>query len=297
MNWDDLRIFLAVARCGSVSGAGQQLGVQHSTVSRRLRAMEARLGVRLVERTRSGYGLTSAGEDLKITGERVEKEILGAEDILLGQDKLLKGPLRVTVVNHIAYSLLMPMFASFSAQYPEVDLQIQSSNAYISMPHREADVALRVIRTPADSLIGKKVITFASAIYGSHDYLARLEKTREAPNWIGTECCNFHRTWTREVCPEGNHNFTIDDTGLAHIAIKQGVGLSFLPCFIGDADKDLARYERQNAASYQLDLWMLFHEDLRHTMRVRVFRDFIINAIEAKRDLLEGRAPHQALAG
>ncbi|MYM62687.1 LysR family transcriptional regulator [Pseudomaricurvus sp. HS19] len=290
MNWDDLRVFLAVARCGSLSGAGQQLGLQHTTVSRRLRAMEAGLGVRVLERCRGGYGLTTAGESLKATAERVEKEILGSEDVLLGRDRLIQGPLRVTVVNHIAYALLMPMFAGFSQRYPEVELQIQASNAYISMPHREADVALRVIQMPEESLIGKKIITFASAIYGSREYLSRLRQSGEPPDWLGTECCNFHRNWTRSVCPDGNHHFTIDDTNLAHMAIKQGVGLSFLPCFIGDKDPDLERYEEQDPATYGLDLWMLFHEDLRHTMRVRVFREYMVGEIEKQRDLLEGRA-------
>lgn len=289
MNWDDLKVFLAVARSGSLSGAGQQLEIQHSTVSRRLKAMEDKLGVRLIERSKGGYGLTAAGQELKTTAEHVEKEINGAEDHLLGQDRLLKGPLRVTVVNHIAASLLMPIFSRFSATYPEVDLQIQSSNAYISMPHREADIALRVINMPADNLIGKKVITFASAIYGSREYLTQLKANKAQPNWIGTECCEFHRTWTKEVCPEGNHNFTIDETGLAHMAIKQGVGLSFLPCFIGDLDNELERYHAKYSASYGLDLWMLFHEDLRHTARVRAFRTFVINEIEQQRDLIEGR--------
>lgn len=293
MNWDDLKVFLAVARTGSLSGAGVQLRVQHSTVSRRIRTMEDRLGVRLLERHAGGYGLTPAGRDLKATAERVESEILGAEDHLLGQDRLLKGPLRVTVVNHIAAGLLLPMFARFSAKYPKVELKIQSSNAYISMPNREADVALRVIQSPPDNLIGKKIITFASAIYGSRSYLSHLRKTGVAPNWIGTECCDFHRTWTREVCPNGKHKFTVDETGLTHKAIKQGLGLSFLPCFIGDMDKDLDRYDATLSASYGLDLWLLFHEDLRHTARVRAFRTFIIHEIEQQRELIEGRRHQQ----
>ncbi|MCA0934136.1 LysR family transcriptional regulator [Vibrio alginolyticus] len=290
MNWDDLKIFLAVARRGSVSGASVDLGVQHSTVSRRLRAMEKKLGVRLVERIQGGYGLTLAGEKLRTTAEHVEREVLNVEDSLLGQDKLLKGTLRVTVVHHIAYSLFLPIFARFHEKFPDIELEIQSSNTYLSMPHREADVALRVTNNPAEVLIGKKLITFASAIYGSKTYLDHLRQTGEKPNWIGTECCDFHRAWTKEVCPEAKHNFTIDDTGLAHMAIKQGVGLSFLPCFIGDFDDDIARYEDAKfSAFYGLDLWMLLHEDLRHTERVRAFRNFIIAEIEQQRDKLEGR--------
>lgn len=290
MNWDDLKIFLAVARRGSVSGASIDLGVQHSTVSRRLRAMEEKLGVRLVERIQGGYGLTLAGEKLRTTAEHVEREVLNVEDSLLGQDKLLKGTLRVTVVHHIAYSLFLPIFARFHEKFPDIELEIQSSNTYLSMPHREADVALRVTNNPAEVLIGKKLITFASAIYGSKTYLDHLRQTGEKPNWIGTECCDFHRAWTKEVCPEAKHNFTIDDTGLAHMAIKQGVGLSFLPCFIGDFDDDIARYEDAKfSAFYGLDLWMLLHEDLRYTERVRAFRNFIIAEIEQQRDKLEGR--------
>ena len=289
MNWDDLKIFLAVARRGSVSGAGAELGVQHSTVSRRLRAMEDKLGVRLVERMQGGYGLTLAGEKLRATAEHVEREVLNAEDMLSGQDKLLKGTLRVTVVHHIAYAFFLPIFARFHQTYPDIDLEIQSSNTYLSMPHRETDVALRVTNNPAEVLIGKKLITFASAIYGSKSYLKHLKKTGDKPNWIGTECCDFHRAWTKEVCPEGKHDFTVDDTGLAHMAIKQGVGLSFLPCFIGDFDDELARYDEQFSAFYGLDLWMLLHEDLRHTERVRAFRNFVIEEVEKQRDKLEGR--------
>lgn len=287
MNWDDLKVFLAVARSGSVSGAGRHLGVQHSTISRRLQALERQLGVRLVERAQGGYGLTPAGEDLKEASERVEREVLGVEDILLGRDAYLKGPIRVTVINHMAYSLLMPMFARFSQQYPEIQLQIQSSNAYISMPQREADIALRVTDAPSESLVGKKLITFASAVYGSRNYLQQLGRSGEKARWLGTECCNFHRGWTKKVCPAGNHHFTIDDTGLAHMAIRQGVGLSFLPCFIGDPDDALQRYGTLDD-DHGLDLWMLFHSDLKHTARIRAFRDFITEEIERQRPLLQG---------
>ncbi|MFL0810352.1 MAG: LysR family transcriptional regulator [Agarilytica sp.] len=288
MKWDDVKVFLAVARAGSVSGAGRQLRLQHTTVSRRLRAMEDKLGVRLIERVKGGYGLTPAGEDLKEAGERIEKEVLGVEAVLLGQDQHLKGPLRVTVINHMAYALLMPMFARFSENYPAIELQIQSSNAYISLPQRQADIALRVTNAPADTLVGKKIISFASAVYGSRPYLERLKRTGEPPNWIGTECCNFHRIWTKQQCPNGRHRFVIDDTSLAHAAIREGVGLSFLPCFMGDVDEHLGRYAGV-IEDYELDLWMLFHADLKHTARVRVFREFICQEIEKRRELLEGR--------
>lgn len=288
MNWDDMKVFLAIARTGSVSGAGRELGVQHSTISRRLRALEDQLGVRLVERVRTGFELTAAGEDLKEASERVEHEVVNVEHVLLGQDKHLKGPLRVTVINHMAHSLFMPMFARFSQKFPDIELQIQSSNTYVSLPQREADIALRVVKNPTETLIGKKIITFASAAYGHREYLKQLKERGASPRWIGTECCHFHRAWTHAVCPDGRHPVTIDDTNLAHVAIQQQVGLSYLPCFIGDLDKSLDRYGEVNP-EHGLDLWMLFHAELKNTARIRVFREFIQAEIEHQRPLLEGR--------
>jgi molybdate transport repressor ModE-like protein len=288
MNWDDLKLFLAVARNGSISGAGRELGVQHSTVSRRLRAFEEKLGVRLVERVRDGFELTTAGKELKESSEKIEHEVHSIEHVLLGRDEKLTGPLRVTVINHMARALLMPMFARFSKQYPSIELQVQSSNSYISLPQREADIALRVIKDPAETLIGKKVISFASAIYGHKGYLKYLDESGEDPQWIGTECCHFHRRWTLAKCPEDKHSMIIDDTDLAHAAIQQQVGLSFLPCFIGDLDKTLARYS-ELSPEHELDLWMLFHPELKNTARIRVFREFIQKEIEQQSTLLQGR--------
>ena len=105
LNWDDLRVFLAVARAGSISAGAKQLGVQHSTVSRRIRKLEHDLGVRLLERKNSGYELTTAGNNLKTSASHIEAEILGVDDTVLGQDKQLKGPLRISAINNMASSV------------------------------------------------------------------------------------------------------------------------------------------------------------------------------------------------
>lgn len=287
MDWDDMKLFLAVAQSGSVSGAGRKLGVQHSTVSRRLRALEKTLGVRLVERIHGGFELTEAGKKLQASSESVEREVDQVERLLKGQDRHLAGSLRVTVVNHIAHSLLMPVFARFIRQYPQIELQIQSQNSYISLPQREADIALRVIKEPTETLVGKKLVSFASAAYGSREYLAHLEATGGEPRWLGTECCRFHHGWTQEVCPDENFPAILDETGLVHAAVQEGIGLSFLPCFIGDRDDRLQRFGKLNP-EHNLDLWILFHSELKNTARIQVFREFIQTEIEKQRRLLEG---------
>jgi len=133
MNWDDLRLFLAVARTGSISGAAKQLGVQHSTVSRRMRQFEEKLGTRLIERKTGRYELTQAGENVKEASGRIEREVLAVDGALLGKDTQHVGPLKVAALNNMASSILMPMFADFNKKWPQVELHIIVSNIDASL--------------------------------------------------------------------------------------------------------------------------------------------------------------------
>lgn len=290
MNWDDLRIFLAVARSGSISGAARQLGVQHSTISRRIRQFEEKLGTRLLERKRSGYELTPAGENVKQAASKIECEVLGVDGALLGQDTNLVGPLRVTAINNMASSVLMPMFASFSEKHPQVELHIIVSNSDASLSQREADIAIRLTNSPTDTLIGKRIVTVASTIYGSRSYLEQLRKLKKEPKWIGVECCGFHKSWTKQSAGNQQHNFISDDTLLTLAAIREGLGVSYLPCFMGDEDPLLERYCDPDPA-HNLGLWVLLHPDLKRTSRVLAFREHMANTIIEKIDLFEGLCP------
>lgn len=290
MNWDDLRLFLAVARAGSISGAARQLGVQHSTISRRIRQFEEKMGARLLERKRGGYELTLAGEHIKEAADRIEREVIGVDSALPGKDTQLAGPLRVTAINNMASSILMPMLSSFSEQHPQVELHIIVSNSDASLSQREADVAIRLTNSPTDTLIGKRIVTVASAIYGSRTYLEQLRQKGGEPKWIGVECCGFHKTWTKQSCGDQTHNFFSDDTLLTLSAIREGVGISILPCFMGDTDPTLKRYSEPDP-SYDLGLWILLHSDLKRSARVLAFRDHMINTINEKSDLFEGNCP------
>ncbi|MDH3389202.1 MAG: LysR family transcriptional regulator [Gammaproteobacteria bacterium] len=287
MNWDDLRIFLAVARTGSISGAARSLRVQHSTISRRMRKMEAKLGARLVERKKTGYELTAAGENVRQAAIRIETEVLGVDGAVLGKDSSLVGPLRVSAINNMASSVLMPIFSSFSRANPRVDLHILVSNTDMSLAQREADVAIRLTNSPTDTLIGKRMVTVASTIYGSREYVARLRRGQQEPRWLGVECCEFHKSWTRHACVAPTHNFHSDDTLVTLAALREGLGVSFLPCFMGDADPELERY-REPDPSHNLGLWILLHPDLRRTGRVLAFRDHVSESINDLKDLFEG---------
>ncbi|MEQ9507244.1 MAG: LysR family transcriptional regulator [Hyphomonas sp.] len=289
MQWDDARLFLAVARAGSFSAAAKRLGVQHSTVSRRIHALEKDLATPLVERSATGYVLTEAGEELRNTATRIERELLSFEAASSGQNDDPSGELRVTAIANMASSILMPLFARFSVAHPNIDLHLEVTNDSVRLAERDADVALRQTNTPDDTLIGTRLTTVASAVYGSVDYCAALASGKATEKWIGVDCCEYHRTWTREARPQLDHSFCVDDTSLTAAALKEGLGVGYLPCFMGDSDPALVRF-REPEQQHELGLWLLYHRDLRSTKRVILFRQHMQGEIEEIRTLFEGTA-------
>lgn len=287
MNWDDARIFLAVAREGSISGAAKRLDVQHSTISRRIRALEKDLATSLLERKASGYILTKAGEELNRTACRIENELLSFEGAVGGQTEDVAGELRVTVIANMASTILMPYFARFSAAYPRIKLNIQATNNTASLSEREADIAIRQTNNPQPTLIGTQLTTVASAVYASHDYCASVNAKQQSEKWIGVDCCDYHRTWTKQAYPQADHEFYVDETSLTLGALKEGLGIGFLPCFLGDSIPELTRYD-QPQKQHELGLWLLYHRDLRNTKRVALFREHMQREIKQSTALFEG---------
>ena len=143
MKWDDLRLVLAIAGTGSLSGAGRRLGLSHATVFRRLGRMEERLGARLFERARTGYAPTLAGEVVAALARRIEGEVLEVERRVAGQDLRPAGTLRVTTTDTLLIGLLSPILVRFRSRFPDISLQVAVANEVFDLSRREADVALR----------------------------------------------------------------------------------------------------------------------------------------------------------
>ncbi|TPH12500.1 LysR family transcriptional regulator [Litorilituus lipolyticus] len=287
MNWDDLKFFLAVSRCGTISGAAKQFNVQHSTVSRRIKALEHSLGVSLLKRTNNAYELTVQGAKIEQAAKRMESEITCVDGMLVGKEDSLVGPLRITTISSMSSGILMPIFSSFCKTHPHIDLHVASTSEAVSLTNREADIAIRLTNTPPEMLIGKRVVTVASTIYGNIDYLKELSQTSEPFEWIGAKCCHFHDTWTKQSCKEKTHLFSSDDALTILSAVKAGLGVTFLPCFIGDAEPLLARYVEPKA-DFDLGLWVLIHPELKQNARVVAFKQHLIKAINNIRHTLEG---------
>jgi DNA-binding transcriptional LysR family regulator len=281
MKWDDLKIVLAVSRSGTMSGAAKLLNVQHSTVSRRVKALERQIGTNLVRRNKGSYKLTRAGLKIRNAAIRVEKEIASVDGTLLKDDDPLKGVLRVTTINSLASTVLMPMFGAFSRAHPQIELHVMVSSDTANLTNREADVAIRLSNAPPDTLVGKRVATIASTVYGSAAYLDELEAEKSDPEWLGVSCCGFHEGWTKEASSSEKHAFNSDEALLTVSALREGLGISYLACHIGDAEPTLRRY-CEPESRHDLDMWVLIHPESRTNNRVMTFRDFMVREIQAQ---------------
>lgn len=288
-NWDDLRLFLAVARAGSLSGAARALGVNHSTVFRRIAAFEAALGVRLFDRLPNGYVLTAAGEEMQAGALRVEAEIDALGRKVTGRDLRLSGTVRITTVDMLALWLLPRHLASFRRAYPGIEIELMVGNATLSLGRREADVALRVGNQPPETLVGRRVGRLVFAVYGSASGSPPgvAAPLAEQP-WIGFDA--EHAALARRFAaflPAVRPVFRVNSVAAAIAATRAGLGLAPLPCGLADLEPDLVRIAAL-PESFTLDLWLLTHEDLRRTARIRAFLDFLAEALAGEASLLEG---------
>src|SRR3712207_2502368 len=164
--WDDFKLVKTIAEAHGLAGAAERLGVNHSTVFRRLGQLEDGLGVKLFERHRTGYVLTAAGEEMTALAERMEEEVATFARKLAGQALSPAGELRITTNDTLLVHLLTPLFARFTAQCPDVRLDVVLANQALNLSKRDADVAIRATDNPPETLVGRRVATIAWAIYG-----------------------------------------------------------------------------------------------------------------------------------
>src|SRR6201997_3722752 len=291
IDWDDVRYFLAVARGGSVRAAAERLGVNHSTVLRRIAQLEERLGARMFEKLPSGYRLTAAGEEVLELANQMEASSHQLETRVFGRDQSVRGRLRVTLAPPLATHLLMPDFADFARLHPDIEIDILSSGELVNLTNREADVAIRVVydrKTLPLNLHGLKGPELFGGVYMSRDRLAAWRAGAPDPiRWI---VISIHGVpdWASEgeVRTTGVP-FRTTDAESQIVAVRQGLGMTTLPCFVGDADPLLARVPGADLHMYGM-VWLLTQGETRKTKRVRLFTEFVSKRLTAYAPLLAG---------
>lgn len=292
MDWDDIRYFLAVSRTGSIRGAANKLGVNHSTVSRRIAQLEEKLAVRLFEKLPTGYVITPAGEEIFDLAEHMEEQANALERRVYGRDTSLTGKLRVTLPQPLATHLIMPDLVSFARCNPDIELEIVTSYETLNLTRRQADVAIRLVYenlSPPDHLYGRRIVSVYRAVYISKDLFKQFNTTANTSSlaWIIKEEDGPLPGWAKQSKTSTATTYTVSDLQTQITATREGLGASILPCFIGDNDPSLKRMYADSTMLYG-ELWMLTHSDIRNTPKIRAFTKFMTDAIRAYTKLLEG---------
>ncbi len=293
-DWNEFKIVLAVARAGSLAGAAKDLGHDHSTIFRWLNALEKRKAVQLFDRTSGQYVPTDAGAQMVLAAERMEAEALALDRSITGQDTRLSGKLKVTSSETLAYRILNEVLASFRHEHGGIEIELLVDNRQLDLLRREADIAIRATRPHEGELFGRKIASTPWTFYGSSIYLSEHGSPTDLASLSGHAVIGWDSgavaaasEWlTKNISP---HAFSYRTSSLINqlMAVKAGLGVALLPCYLGDQESDIERI-LEPLDELTRELWLITHKDLRNTARVRAFFDHVGGGLLARRWLLEG---------
>lgn len=281
IDWSDIPFILSVCEAGSLAGAARMMDVNHSTVFRRIEAVEARLGVRLFERQSHGYIMTPAGE---LFYERAIVLCNGMNQIELelgGKDLRLEGRLTVTTTDSLLH-VLTPNIARFQDANPDVELRVLSDARPLDLSRRDADIALRPTLNPPEHWVGQKLSKILCATYADRDYWEKMHDKPEAEHrWVmlddDLDQSPMSKITTLTMAQDARATIVSTVMGV-YDAVRSGLGLAVLPIYLGDHNPNLIRVSMPDTR-HVWDLWLLAHPDVRRSARVHAFFDFAKGAI------------------
>lgn len=292
LNWDEFRIVKAIAETHTLAAAGERLGLNHSTMFRRLTALEARLKVRLFERERSGYRPTAAGDDMIALAFLMAQTIEEFQSRVSGEGVKLSGLVRLTTVNSIGCLILPPIVAALRAEHPGLHLELALADTPLDLERGEADLALRSMKGPLPGgLTGRRIAALPWAIYAASSLINGADDFRalSAP-WIapseGSGPAQVRRWLDRNVDTSRRVATASGDIAMSELAAR-GIGVALLPCYVGAAKPELVRVGKADA-DLDRELWLVAHPQALRIPRVRALYDFIGDELERKRHWFEG---------
>ena len=302
MNWDDIRIFLAISREGSLSAAARTLKVTQPTVGRRLKALEDQLGARLFERLPDGLVPSPAGTELLPLAEAMEASALAVDRRTPSLAETAKGTVRISVWESFAW-LLTDYMAELRDKLPDIEIEVLVNHIHSNLMRREADLIIQECLPNTPSLVVRRLGAYSFAVYGSRAYVeqnpAALGEARyKECEWVGfnEEHAYFHnQSWLLDMlegdCPAVRTN---DGHVIAH-AVHQGAGLGVLPCFVGDTEPGLVRLTTP-IDDLNRDLHLVVHRDIRKSPAVRAVIDTLAEIFKRDADRLLGLDPAKVSA-
>jgi DNA-binding transcriptional LysR family regulator len=301
-NWDNFRFVLAVARMGSALRAARALGVNQTTVVRRIAQMEDSLGGTLFERRQNGLQITPLGERIATAAARVESEIMALESALHAERRVFSGAVRFTCSESFANAVMMPCLREFRRRYPDIVVDLISDDRRLDLARGEADVALRAGSPPEGAgIIARRMPDTAWTVYCSSAYAKEhgRPETAEALDGhlvVGMEGAMDNLPpprWLAQMTPSSAVAARSNSLSNLVSALKAGLGVAMLPCFIGDAESELKRC-LPPVEELDSETWLILREDLRHTPHVRALTDFVAAYVLSRRPRFVGSAEREA---
>ena len=271
LDWSDVRIFLAVARSGTLGAAARLVGQTQPTMGRRLRALEDVVGHALFQRTRDGFVLTEEGAAVLNYAERMEEEAFGFARALAGQEQALTGLLRVSSSDWFGIHVLTPVFARFLARHPQVSVELVTDARRYNLARREADLVFRITAFDEPDVIQRKLMHMDYALYGSSGCEAPRAGDGEGHALITMDSAFGTLPdveWVRRMLPNAFVAFSSNNRGVQARMCAEGGGLAVLPCPLGDTTPGLARIDLGQAPPGR-DVWLGYHRDLKRVARLR----------------------------
>lgn len=292
-NWDDLRVFLTLAREGTLTTAAKALGVSHPTVARRVQALEKQIGARLFERLPDRFVPTSAGEELLADTEAMEKAAQSIHRRSAGLSDTVSGTVRLSAEEATA-ALIARYSAELRSKLPQIEFEVISSHTLANLSRREADLLIREQVPEMGGIVARKLGRVAYAIYAARDFPVKRSTPAAlaALPWVGFDDDHIRmsgQSWLLAYRGGRRPEIRGNNWLVLHEATRTGAGLAVLPCHLGDPDPALRRVGGVIADVFA-DQWLLVHRDLRALPRVRAVMDAVVELFQKERALLEGRS-------
>lgn len=289
MNWDDVRIFLKVARSGQFLAAARALGVNHATLSRRVSTLEAALGNLLFIRTTTGCRLTEEGARFLVSAERMETEMLSVQASLGRADAAISGTVRIGAPDGFGVSFLAPRLGTLTARYPELKIELVPVPRSFSLSQREADIAITIERPEQGRLVSSRLTDYSLGLYASVGYLERYGrpdavedlKTHRRIGYVEDLIFSPSLNFTGEIMRDWDAAFAISSAIGQTEAVRSGAGIGILHDYIARGDAGLVRLLPQ--ISIRRSYWTTYHENARQLARVKTVVEFLQESVARDR--------------
>ena len=283
MDWSNLSYFLALARNGSLSAASKVLGTDHTTVARRVQALEKELGLQLVDRRVRAYSLTPSGQRVYDLAGRVETAIADVERFAQSVTRTPQGPVRISGPPGLINHWLAPRLVKLQSQFPDLRIALIGEAREASLSRREADLALRLFRPRENALVARRLTKVTYGLYGSKQYLR--DRHPKDLDFLGHDESEDHlpqHKWLRAIAGEREFTLRANDLTALLGAVRAGLGLAVLPKTLAGHDKALKQVPTSTPAPSR-ELWLVFHRDVRRVPAIRAVIDHLIAIIGSER--------------